>query len=266
LLTGFPPFNGEEDEDIMRAVSIGKYNTTSEKYTKLSPQAKDLISQLLKFNPSERITAKDALNHPWFKTEEFQTIYRVKTINVKSAQLMITNLEYYKSDNIIKCAVLAYLVHQNTNMKECVEAGYLFNEIDSNQDGKIEKSDLANAFMKYSNLNQNQASKKANSVFLNIDTDKNGFIESEEFIRACINPDIFTSEKYLRSAFSYFDNDGDGTISIPEVESKFFGFSKNKNEKTKLKLRQMFDQIDENKDGVISYQEFSNMIKGLISS
>lgn len=120
--------------------------------------------------------------------------------------------------------------------------------------------------MKYYNLPQDQATLKANTIFLNIDTDNNGFIESEEFIRACINPNIFTAENYLLAAFNYFDDDKNGVISVAEVEAKFFQSAKNKNERTKQELRRMFDQIDINKDGTISFAEFSSMIKGIISS
>ena len=266
MLTGTPPFNGDDDDEILKAVSIGKYDTTLDSYKALTPNAKDLLTKLLKFNPSERITAAEALSHPWFNTSEFEQVYRVNTINVNTAKNMITNLEYYRSDNIIKCAVLAYLVHQNTNIKECIDASYLFTEIDLNKDGKLERNELEYAYSKYYSLSPDQAQVKANTVFLNIDTDNNGFIENEEFIRACINPNIFTAENYLLAAFNYFDDDKNGVISVAEVEAKFFQSAKNKNERTKQELRRMFDQIDINKDGTISFAEFSSMIKGIISS
>ena len=266
MLVGAPPFNGEEEDDILRSVASGKYDTTCAAYTALSDNAKNLMTRLLTYNPAQRITAEEALSHPWFKTTEFANIYRVNTINPDLARNMMTNLEYYKSDNIIKCAVLAYLVHQNTNSKECINASYLFNEIDLNKDGKLEKNELESALLKYFNLTPEQASKKANTIFINIDTDNNGFIESEEFIRACINPNIFTSENYLMAAFNYFDNDKNGSISVAEVESKFYQSAKNQNDNTKLQLKKMFDQIDVNKDGIISFDEFSYMIKGIISS
>ena len=266
LLTGTPPFNGEDDDSILNAVSKGKYDTNIEPYKALTPEAKDLITKLLKYNPDERITAKDALTHPWFQTKEFQNISRVKTISEEEAKNMLNNLELYKSDNIIKCAVLAYLVHQNTNIKECVSASYLFLDIDLNKDGKLEKNELINAYMKYFGLPQDQAVQKANSIFLNIDTDNNGYIENEEFMRACINPNIFMSQNYLLAAFNYFDEDNNKNISVAEVEKKFYQSAKNKNENTKMQLRKMFEQIDTNNDGQISLEEFSNMIKGIISS
>ena len=266
MLTGYPPFNGDDDDSILKSVKNGKYDTTSEAYQALTPNAKDLLTKLLKYNPSDRITAKDALTHPWFQTNEFEKIYRVNTISPSEAKGLISNLELYKSDNIIKCAVLAYLVHQNTNIKECVSASYLFTDIDLNKDGKLEKNELTSAYIKYYGLPQDQAALKANTVFSNIDTDNNGFIESEEFIRACINPSIFLDQKYLLTAFNYFDDDKNGNISVSEVEKKFYQSAKNKNENTKMQLRNMFSQIDINNDGQISFDEFAKMIKGIISS
>ena len=262
MLVGTPPFNAEEEEDILRAVSIGNYDTSDPEYTSLSQNAKDLISKLLKFNPTERITAEEALKHPFLNTEDIRNIDYVDEAIAKE---MILNIENYKSDNIIKCAVLAYLVHQNTNIKQCIDAGKLFRSIDLDHDGKLEKKELIYAYMKYCNLTQQQAINKTNYVYKNIDTDSNGMIESEEFIRACINPNIFTSTTYLRVAFDYFDKDNDGTISIPEVEEKFF-MNSNQTPTAKAKLNAMFNQIDINKDGLISFDEFVYMVKGVIST
>ena len=70
----------------------------------------------------------------------------------------------------------------------------------------------------------------------------------------------------MKFAFNYFDNDKDGTISIQEIENKFYQNLKNQNDENRKKLRAMFDQIDINKDGLISFEEFSNMIKGIIAA
>ena len=262
MLVGTPPFNGEEDDDILRAVTIGKYETSYPQYQNLSENAKDLMGKLLKFNPTERITASEALNHPWFNTAD---IKRLNYLDDNTAMRMMSNLENYKSDNIIKCAVLAYLVHQNTNIKPCVDASKLFHSIDYNHDGKIDKDELKGGYMRYFNLSEQQAINKVNYIFKNIDTDNNGMIESEEFIRACINPNIFSSPTYLKVAFDYFDKDGDGSISIPEIEEKFFQSSK-QTPTSRAKLQNMFTQIDVNNDGFISFEEFSYMVKGVIST
>ena len=261
MLVGTPPFNGEEDDDILNAVKIGHYDTTLPQYERLSPNAKDLISKLLKYQPNERITAEEALKHPWFNTED---ILRINYLDENLAKSLLSNMENYKSDNIIKCAVLAYLVHQNTHLKECQDASKLFNSLDKDHDGKLKKNDLIYAYKEYFNLSDQQAINKAEYIFKNMDTDNNGMLENEEFIRACINPLIFTSPNYIKAAFDYFDKDKDGNISIPEIEEKFFQGIKHQTPTSKMKLQKMFDQIDVDKNGYITFQEFSYMIKGAI--
>ena len=262
LLTGIPPFNGDDYNSILEAVLNGKYDTNLEGYEDLTPDAKDLISKLLEYNPEERISAKDALNHLWFQTKEFKNISSVNTISTEEAKNMLNNLELYKRDNIIKCAVLAYIVNQNANIKEYVNASYLFSDIDLNKDRKIEKNELINAYMKYFVLPQDQATLKANAIFLNIDTDNCGYIKNEEFIRACINPNLFVSQNYLSTVFNYFDEDNNKIISFADIQKKFHQISENK----KMELKKMFEQIDTDNDGQISFEEFSNMIKSIISS
>ena len=90
-------------------------------------------------------------------------------------------------------------------------------------------------------------------------------IENEEFIRACIDPNLFTSYNHIKVAFDYFDKNKKGAISLEDLESKFFQHSK-PNPDDKVKLQNMFNQIDSNGDGLISFEDFSYMIKGVISN
>ena len=261
LLIGAPPFNGSDETDISRSIIKGKYDTLNPAYKSLSENAKDLISKLLRINPKERINAKEALKHPWFITDDIKNIDYLENEVIKT---LLNNLEKYKSNNIIKCSVLAYLVHINSDIKEYIDASKLFNSLDLDHDGKLDKNELKNAFIKYLNLYEEQAMNKVNNIFNNIDKDKNGLISSEEFILGCINPEILYSSNYLKVAFNFFDKDQNGKISITEIEEKFFQDS-NIGIKSKEKLQNMFNQIDLDKDGFISFDEFSFAIKGFIS-
>ena len=136
----------------------------------------------------------------------------------------------------------------------------MFNTIDSDHDGKITKEELKNAFIQYYNISEIEAINKANYIFNIIDTDSNDMIENEEFIRACINPNIFASYNYLKVAFNYFDKNRDGKISITEMEEKFFQKSA-QNPNAKKKLHNMFNEVDTNHDGFISFEEFSSLMK-----
>ena len=96
MLVGTPPFNGEEDDDILNAVKIGHYDTTLPQYQRLSPSAKDLMSKLLKYQPKDRITAEDALKHPWFDTED------IKRINVTLKNKKMYNLYFCIKNGFMK--------------------------------------------------------------------------------------------------------------------------------------------------------------------
>jgi calcium-dependent protein kinase len=67
MVTGTPPFNGQDDRAIMKAVSKGEYHWP--RNLKVSESLKDLVAKLLVMQPEKRLTALQALEHPWLKGE-----------------------------------------------------------------------------------------------------------------------------------------------------------------------------------------------------
>ena len=264
LLTGRPPFDGNDDDEILENVKKGVYDTYSYPYPLLSSHSKDLINKLLQYDPKKRISADQAIEHPWFKTAEFKKKDKVNTIAPELARELIQNMTKYRSDNILKCAVIAYLVHHITNTEECFEASKLFIKIDLNYDGKIEKHELIQGFIKYWGISKDEAEEKVELIFKNIDTDFNGFIEYEEFVRAAVNSSIFMSQNYLKFAFNYFDRDASGDITFEEIKKRFTQNAKNINTEVDQELKDIFDSIDINGDGSISFNEFCKMMKNIL--
>ena len=264
LLTGRPPFDGNDDEEILNHVEKGVFDKSSYPYPLLSSNAKDLIDKLLQYDPKKRINADQAIEHPWFKSAEFKKKDKVNYISPELAKELIQNMTKYKSDNMLKCAVIAYLVHHITNTEECNEASKLFIKIDLNYDGKIEKHELIQGFQKYWGISKEEAEEKVDVIFANIDTDFNGFIEYEEFVRAAVNSSIFMSQNYLKFAFNYFDRDSSGDITFEEIKKRFTQNSKNANEEVENELKEIFDSIDINGDGSISFNEFCKMMKNIM--
>jgi len=72
LLTGRPPFNADHNLEIMRLIKIGEYYMTGKQWTNISPQAKDLITKILCYDPKKRFSAKQALDHQWFQLDKVQ--------------------------------------------------------------------------------------------------------------------------------------------------------------------------------------------------
>jgi serine/threonine protein kinase len=65
MLCGYPPFNGDSAEQTHKAVLRGRYCFPAEEWRDASPEAMDFVHRLLQYEPRSRMTAEQALNHPW---------------------------------------------------------------------------------------------------------------------------------------------------------------------------------------------------------
>jgi calcium/calmodulin-dependent protein kinase I len=67
LLCGFPPFYGEKVHDIFNKIMAADYDYPTDYWEHISKPATDFIDSLLQLEPKKRLTAKQALEHPWLK-------------------------------------------------------------------------------------------------------------------------------------------------------------------------------------------------------
>jgi len=67
LLSGFLPFFGETQEELFDKILTGSYSFANKVWDEISPTAKDLVTKMLTLNEEDRPTAKQCLEHPWFK-------------------------------------------------------------------------------------------------------------------------------------------------------------------------------------------------------
>uniref|UniRef100_A0A4W4EJN9 calcium/calmodulin-dependent protein kinase n=1 Tax=Electrophorus electricus TaxID=8005 RepID=A0A4W4EJN9_ELEEL len=65
LLVGYPPFWDEDQHKLYQQIKAGAYDFPSPEWDTVTPEAKNLINQMLTINPAKRITADQALKHPW---------------------------------------------------------------------------------------------------------------------------------------------------------------------------------------------------------
>ena len=265
LLTGKPPFNGDSDEEILKKILQNHLDLEKYPWSVISLKAKDLIKKLLETDTKKRITAEEALNHEWFKCKQVNTQETSGLFKVKNPDLLLNNLINYRTDNPLRCAVLAYLIHNNMQLEHVHEAIKLFNKMDLNGDGQISKDELYIGLKDFLELSGDKLKNNVDIIFNNLDTDHNGFIEYEEFIRASVNKKIFYSTNYLRFAFDYFDRDKNGCISFDEIKNIFFINEKNKKDsKAKEQLKKCFQDSDINGNGNLTFDEFIKMTKNII--
>ena len=260
LLSARPPFGGDSDSEIMERVATGKYDLESKPFNKISKSAIDLIQKLLIMDVNKRISAEEALNHPWFKENKSKELYN-QIKDESTLKKLINNLKAYKSDSVIQETALAYLVHNFPQMKDVVNACKLFNQIDVSGDGKISQKELLNGLQ--SKIKSDTLEEDVAAIYKNIDMDNNGYIEYEEFVRAAVSKERFLNENVLRFAFRYFDKDGSGEITFDEIEEVF---KQSVTDKSKVHeaLSKIINEVDTNGDGVISFDEFSTVMKKML--
>ncbi|GIY40704.1 hypothetical protein CDAR_37831 [Caerostris darwini] len=83
LLVGYPPFWDEDQHRLYAQIKAGAYDYPSPEWDTVTPEAKNLINSMLTVNPAKRITASEALKHPWICQRErvASTLHRQETVD-----------------------------------------------------------------------------------------------------------------------------------------------------------------------------------------
>ena len=259
LLSGNAPFDGRNDEEIMKNALKGKYNMDGEIWKTISDEAKNLISSLLEYDPEKRISAEEAVSHKWIqKYNETSSENGDKLRN----KIELSNLRNFAARHKFQQATLAFLVHQVTSTDMMKDLRKIFKEFDKNGDGQLTYSELKEGFKIYFK-NQDLADKEFDILVKNFDQDNNNFIEYEEFLRVTINPEKLINDKNLQMAFDFFDKDKSGKLSYDEIRI-VLGIRSNLEKDNNL-IRDIIKEVDLNNDGMISFDEFKQLMLNVLN-
>jgi calcium-dependent protein kinase len=261
LLSGRAPFSGDSDNLILEKIKLGKYDLNRSPFNKISAEAKDLIKKLLEMNPRRRISADNAINHPWFKKFDVKKLFT--EVNEVVLKTTIKYLKQYNPTHKLQLVVLAYLVHNFPQIEEIKEINKIFRKFDDDCDGKLFPQDMVKALVNILKETEEKATAIVQEIFNRIDNDGNGYIQYEEFIRAGIDKKIFLDEEILHFAFDYFDKDGSGSITLQEVQTVFC--VDNDPALTDELMKKIIKGIDTDGNGEISYDEFAAMMDKILS-
>ena len=212
-LVGSAPFDGKTDEDIINRIKIGKYNKNDSRYIEHSDEVKDLVSKLLEKDISKRLSAKEALNHPWFHKYGGRRLF--SNFLPEDIKPYIENLFNYKYNSKLQELVIAFLVHNLANNDETLIILKMFRHFNKKGDCKLTKTELTEAL--YSYKNKADVDEMADAVFQRLDGDNNGYIEYEEFLRACIDKKTLMTKKKLKYAFRFLDHDNTKTLNVKNI-------------------------------------------------
>lgn len=249
LLSGYPPFPGKSNEEIMRKVRIGQFHFNHPEFNTISTEAKTLIRKMLVMDQRSRLSAEQALQDPW--------------ISLHSAQGPLTNavtlaslehLKHFRADEKLKQAALSFITSQLLTQEQTAQIRDVFRSLDRNGDGRLSKDELLLAYRQHNTEEQTQ--EIVENVMRKVDVDKNGFIDYSEFLAASINVQTLTSKANLEQAFRLFDKDGSGKITIQEVKEILGGDQ----QVSDSAWQQIMKEVDANSDGEIDLKEFISMM------
>jgi len=103
LLVGYPPFWDEDQHRLYAQIKAGAYDYPSPEWDTVTPEAKNLINQMLTVNPSKRIRAEEALKHPWICQRE-------RVASVFHRQETVDCLKKFNARRKLKGAILTTML------------------------------------------------------------------------------------------------------------------------------------------------------------
>jgi len=250
MLCGYPPFFGETDADVLAKVRLGNFSFNAADWKNISEDAKNLIRNLLKMNPRDRYTAEQTLNHEWIKNKA------PKAKPVTLSGNFVDKLRGFRSHNKLKKAALNIIAGQLSEDK-IQKLRDTFMSLDENGDGLLTPAELKEGLAK-AGLSEIPAD--IQEILKDVDSDGSGVIDYTEFLAATLEKKSYDKEEVLWSAFRIFDTDGDGKITQAELKAVLA--SGDCDEVAAKSMQEIMDEVDKNKDGEISFEEFSEMMKG----
>ncbi|XP_008679475.1 calcium-dependent protein kinase 21 isoform X1 [Zea mays] len=242
LLCGVPPFWGDNDEKIAQAVLRGNIDFNREPWPRVSANAKDLIRRMLDPNPSTRLTARQVLEHPWLKNADTAP-------NVSLGEAVRARLQQFSAMNKFKKKALG-VVARNLPVEELDKYVQMFHLMDKDHNGNLTLEELMDGL----HINGQPVPESEIRMLLEAaDTDGNGTLDCDEFVTVSLHLKKMSNDEYLASAFRYFDKDGSGFIEPEELRDEL-----GPNDQAILDI---IRDVDTDRDGRISYQEFELMMK-----
>jgi calcium-dependent protein kinase len=246
MLSGSPPFNGNNDNAIMESVKAAKFTFDRKEFSIVTKEAKELIRKLLNVNLKHRISAEVALKDSWFKKAHTQ---EDAVLNSE----ILNNLKKFNVKSKMQEAVYFFIIQNLTGKDEKQELITIFKALDLNNDGVISKEELMAGAQK---INHFLTEDELVALVNKIDNNKNNGIDYSEFVAAAIDREKLLSDDKMRKCFDQFDKDKSGKISISEFKQIFQG----NNNITDEVWKKLVHEIDHNQDGEIEFEEFKKML------
>uniref|UniRef100_A0A0E0LHF0 non-specific serine/threonine protein kinase n=1 Tax=Oryza punctata TaxID=4537 RepID=A0A0E0LHF0_ORYPU len=245
LLSGVPPFWDESEQGIFEQVLKGDLDFSSDPWPAISDSAKDLVRKMLNRDPRKRLTAHEALCHPWVCVDG---VAPDKPLD----SAVLTRLKQFSAMNKLKKMALR-VIAENLSEDEIAGLREMFKMLDTDNSGQITLEELKTGLRR---VGANLKDSEITTLMEAADIDNSGSIDYGEFIAATMHLNKVEREDNLFAAFSYFDKDSSGYITQDELQKacEEFGIGD-------AHLEDIIKDIDQDNDGRIDYNEFVTMMQ-----
>ncbi|KAL0928226.1 hypothetical protein M5K25_000098 [Dendrobium thyrsiflorum] len=248
LLCGRRPFWDKTEDGIFREVLKNKPDFKKKPWPSISTSAKDFVQKLLVKDPRTRLTAAQALSHPWVREGG-----DAKEIPLDISVLF--NMRQFVKYSRLKQFALRALA-STLNEDELADLRDQFDAIDVDKNGAISLEEMRQALAK--DLPWRMKDSRALEILQAIDSNTDGLVDFSEFVAAALHVhqlEEHDSERWdsrSRAAFDKFDVDRDGYITPEELRMH-----------TGLKgsIDPLLEEADIDKDGKISLSEFRRLLR-----
>jgi len=241
LLTGSAAFSGR-DSDIMKKIKAGKvaYNSY---FNRLSRAGQDFVKSLLVVDPANRLSAQQALEHPWIAD-------RLQSFPAALDTGILESVRSFSRASQFQRTVLSMMAW-SLSAGDRSELRKQFLQIDADKNGTISLKEFTDVMANRFNV----CGREAEAMFKCIDTDDNNEIEYNEFLAVAVQHEP-EHQDLLRQTFARFDADGDGVITRCELRSTL-GDTFSQDE-----VAGVLQAADTSGDGKLSFEEFLAFFTG----
>lgn len=194
LLTGFVPLGGRTFEEVKEEIRVYQGLVFEyERWKGVSSEAKDLVRKMLDADCCKRITAAEALKHPWFTSR--------KSLNTEFNGKVIEALRNYSQFSKFKKDILNLLV-KNINDLELKEFQQAFLELDKNKTGMITCTDLEEGLRK---IGSKATVKELEELTRQVNYSGEAFINYSTFVAALVATRQFMTEEKIDSLYKVLE-------------------------------------------------------------
>uniref|UniRef100_A0A7N0VHV1 non-specific serine/threonine protein kinase n=1 Tax=Kalanchoe fedtschenkoi TaxID=63787 RepID=A0A7N0VHV1_KALFE len=247
LLCGVPPFQAETEQGLAQAIIRSVIDFKRDPWPKVSDNAKDLVRKMLNRDPKSRLTAQEVLDHPWLQNTK-------KAPAVPLGQIVKARLKQFSVMNKLKKRALR-VVAEHLSVEEVAGLKDAFHTMDVNNKGKINLEELKNGLHK---LGHQITYTDVQILMEAADLDGDGSLNCGEFVAVYVHLRKLANDEHLHKAFAFFDKNRSGYIEIEELQEALADDIVTNIQQVIYAIMQ---DVDTDKDGRISYEEFAAMMK-----